>query len=172
MSRLILKKANTDDLIALQKISIETFSSTYSSLNSQENMKLYVSESLSDFQLMAEIRSSSSEFYLAYKDSCLIGYCKLNFPDKRKKPIDNNSMEIERIYLLEKYHGNGYGKDLFESIIEIARARNIDRIWLGVWSKNTVAIKFYKKLGFIKFDQHLFKLGKDEQLDYLLELTI
>jgi ribosomal protein S18 acetylase RimI-like enzyme len=172
MSQLILQKANSDDLITLQKISIETFSSTYSSLNSEENMQLYVSESLSEMQLMAELVSSSTSFYLAYKDSCLIGYCKLNFPDKHKKPIDKNSMEIERIYLLEKYHGKGYGKDLFESIIKIARARNIDRIWLAVWSKNTAAIKFYKKLGFIKFDQHLFKLGKDEQLDYLLELTI
>ena len=172
MSQLILKKANTDDLIALQKISIETFSSTYSSLNSEENMKLYVSESLSDFQLMAELVSSKTSFYLAYKEDYLIGYCKLNFPDKRKKPIDNNSMEIERIYLLEKYQGKGYGKDLFESIIEIARARNIDRIWLGVWSKNTNALEFNRKLGFIKFDQHLFKLGEDEQLDYLLELTI
>ncbi len=86
--------------------------------------------------------------------------------------VDSTSIEIERIYLLKKYHGNGYGKDLFESIIEIARARNIDRVWLGVWSKNKKAIEFYKKLGFIKFDQHLFKLGKDEQLDYLLELNI
>jgi len=67
MSQLILQKANSNNLITLQKISIETFSSTYSSLNSQENMKLYVSESLSDFQLIAVIRSSSSECYLAYK---------------------------------------------------------------------------------------------------------
>ena len=63
MSQLNIHKVTLVDIKELQKISIETFSSTYSSLNSEENMKLYVSESLSDFQLMAEIRSSSSIFF-------------------------------------------------------------------------------------------------------------
>jgi len=69
MGQLILQKANSDDLFTLQKISIETFSSTYSSLNSEENMQLYVSESLSEMQLMAELVSSSTSFYLAYKEN-------------------------------------------------------------------------------------------------------
>jgi len=172
MSQLILKKANTDDLIALQKISIETFSSTYSNLNTKANMQLYVSESLSEMQLMAELVSSKTSFYLAYRENYLIGYFKLNFPEKDLQPFGNISMEVERIYLEEKYQGKGYGKKLFESIIEIARSEKMNRIWLGVWSKNTNALEFYRKLGFVKFDKHLFTLGEDEQLDYLLELNI
>jgi ribosomal protein S18 acetylase RimI-like enzyme len=86
--------------------------------------------------------------------------------------VDSTSIEIERIYLLKKYQGKGFGKNLIDFVIEIASNDNLYRIWLGVWSKNKKAIEFYKKLGFIKFDQHLFKLGKDEQLDYLLELNI
>jgi GNAT superfamily N-acetyltransferase len=172
MSQIILQKANTNNLIDLQKISLETFTSTYSSLNSEENMQLYVSESLSEEKIMTELLSSTTSFYLAYKEDCLIGYFKLNFPEGESILSEIRSMEVERIYLQETYQGKGYGKKLFESIIEIARTEKMNRIWLGVWSKNTNALQFYRKMGFVKFDEHLFKLGEDEQLDYLLELNI
>ena len=39
--------------------------------------------------------------------------------------------------------------------------------------KNEInAIKFYEKLGFDKFDTHIFKLGQDEQIDNLMKLIL
>ncbi|WP_409516693.1 hypothetical protein [Empedobacter sp.] len=38
--------------------------------------------------------------------------------------------------------------------------------------KNISAINFYLKNGFEKFDQHIFRLGDDEQIDYLMRLKL
>jgi ribosomal protein S18 acetylase RimI-like enzyme len=46
--------------------------------------------------------------------------------------------------------------------------KNVDYIWLGVWEKNTRAIKFYQKNGFEAFDKHTFKLGSDAQTDIMM----
>ena len=45
-------------------------------------------------------------------------------------------------------------------------------IWLGVWQENPKAIQFYTKNGFEVFDQHVFKLGDEEQTDFLMRLFI
>jgi ribosomal protein S18 acetylase RimI-like enzyme len=45
-------------------------------------------------------------------------------------------------------------------------------IWLGVWEKNTKAISFYSKWGFIKFAEHPFVLGDDIQNDWLMKKEI
>ena len=58
-----------------------------------------------------------------------------------------------------------------QKAIKIAKESNLDYIWLGVWEHNFPAIKFYEKHGFKKFSTHIFKLGNDEQTDYLMKLT-
>src|SRR3712207_7947820 len=52
------------------------------------------------------------------------------------------------------------------------RSRKADNIWLGVWEENSRAINFYKKNGFIEFDEHIFKLGEDEQTDIMMKLNL
>jgi ribosomal protein S18 acetylase RimI-like enzyme len=42
-------------------------------------------------------------------------------------------------------------------------------MWLGVWEKNFRAQKFYEKWGFEKFSEHVFLMGDDPQIDWLLK---
>ena len=54
----------------------------------------------------------------------------------------------------------------------IAREKNKDYVWLGVWEENPRAINFYKKNGFVAFDKHLFQLGNDLQTDIMMKLKL
>ena len=78
-------------------------------------------------------------------------------------------MEIERIYVSSSYYGEGVGQLLFEKALQIARDNAKNCIWLGVWEHNPRAIRFYEKNGFTPFDQHIFKLGDEEQTDILMK---
>jgi ribosomal protein S18 acetylase RimI-like enzyme len=55
-----------------------------------------------------------------------------------------------------------------EQAKESGKALGLKWLWLGVWEKNIKAMDFYRKNGFETFDQHLFKLGTDEQLDWMM----
>ncbi|MGB5647238.1 MAG: GNAT family N-acetyltransferase, partial [Muriicola sp.] len=80
--------------------------------------------------------------------------------------------ELERIYVLTHYQGQGIGDWIMEQVIRLAKEAEKRFIWLGVWEKNTAAIRFYEKKGFIKFGKHPYYIGKDKQMDWLMKLDL
>lgn len=58
-------------------------------------------------------------------------------------------LHINYFYINKGYRGKGVGQKLINSMYEKAKEKNIDTIELMVGSKNTNAMKFYKKQGFI-----------------------
>ncbi len=81
-------------------------------------------------------------------------------------------MEIARLYVSKDAIGNGVGKLLMQESISIAKQRGKSLIWLGVWEHNKRAIDFYTKWGFEKFATHFFKLGDDNQTDWLMKKSL
>ena len=172
MEEIRITRVTTDDIEELQKISIKTFFDTFAAYNSEENMQHYLAERLSLRRLAAELGDEGSEFYFACLGHRVIGYLKINMAGAQTEIRDERALEIERIYVLQAYHGKQVGQLLYEWAIQIARERQLDYIWLGVWEKNTRALRFYEKNGFSPFDQHIFKLGDDEQTDIMVKKVL
>jgi len=172
MSNIEIRKVTTNDLDELQKIGRLTFYETFASGNTEENMNKYLDEAFSFTKLSTELSDNNAEFYFATIDNKVIGYLKLNFGQSQTELKDNKAVEIERIYVLKEYHGKGVGQMLYDQAIKIARQKNADYVWLGVWEENPRAINFYKKNGFVEFDKHIFKLGDDEQTDIMMKLKL
>ncbi len=167
-----VQKVTIENIQALQEISRFTFSETFSSTNTEEDMKKYLDESFSIEKITAELNNTNSEFYFAKKEEKIIGYLKLNFGDSQTELKDNKALEIERIYVLKEFHGQQVGQILYEKAIQRGIQKNVHYVWLGVWEKNLRAIHFYKKNGFIEFDKHIFNLGNDKQIDIMMKLEI
>jgi ribosomal protein S18 acetylase RimI-like enzyme len=172
MESINILRATPDGLDQLQKIGRQTFFETFSAGNTEENMKSYLEEGFSAEKLTAELIDRNSELYFAWLNGEVIGYLKLNFGPSQTELKDEGALEIERIYLLKEYHGKKVGQLLYEKAMEIAREKNADYVWLGVWEENRRAISFYKKNGFQEFDKHIFKLGEDEQTDIMMKLNL
>ena len=176
MSNITLKKVSIDDVVPLQKIGITTFSETFREYNTPENLNKYLAESFSIEKLSSEINNTHSEFYLALDDAKddtnAIGYLKVNFGESQTELKDSTALEIERIYVLKEYQGKDVGQLLYQKALAIAKQSNVEYIWLGVWEKNVRAINFYKKNGFVTFDTHIFKLGDEQQTDFMMKLQL
>jgi len=97
---------------------------------------------------------------------------KLNTGEAQKENQNDNALEIERIYVLQEFQGKKVGQLLYLHAIKVAEGLSADYVWLGVWEKNFRAIAFYKKNGFVAFDQHVFILGDDRQIDILMKLEL
>ncbi|PKB15183.1 GNAT family N-acetyltransferase [Flavobacterium sp. 5] len=172
MENIKIIKVTPNEISELQKISKQTFSETFASSNSEENMTQYLEEGLSIEKLTSELNDKNAEFYFATLDNAIIGYLKLNFGDSQTELKDDKALEIERIYVIKDFHGKKVGQILYDKAIELAKHQNADYVWLGVWEENQRAISFYKKNGFIEFDKHIFKLGDDEQTDIMMKLKL
>lgn len=172
MTYIEIRKVTINDIHSLRKISIQTFYETFSAVNSEENMSKYLDEGFSIEKLKAELCDNNSEFYFATHNDNLIGYLKLNFGQSQTELKHENSLEIERIYVLKDFQGKDVGQLLYAQAMNVARLKNLDYVWLGVWEENTRAINFYEKNGFVEFDKHIFKLVNAEQTDIMMKLNL
>jgi ribosomal protein S18 acetylase RimI-like enzyme len=170
MSKIEIKKASLSDLEVLQIISIQTFSETFAEVNTPENIENYNRESFNLEQLTSELNNPNSQFFIAYSDSEPIGYLKINFGNAQTEVLNDQALEIHRIYVSQAFHGKKVGQLLLDKAIEIAQQTSAEYIWLGVWEENHRALRFYTKNGFVAFDKHVFILGDEEQTDLLMKL--
>lgn len=167
-----IKRVTLEDIEQLQKIGRQTFFETFSAGNTKEDMNKYLEEGYSLEKLTTELNNPDSEFYFAKLDGNVIGYLKLNFGASQTELQDEGALEIERIYVLQQFHGKKVGQLLYEQAMQIANQKKADYVWLGVWEENSRAISFYQKNGFVAFDKHIFKLGNDEQTDIMMKLQL
>lgn len=169
MNHITISKASLDDLATVQQIGRETFFETFVKDNTEADMKKYLTENFSHEKLNVEISNPESQFFVAWDDDTAVGYLKVNTGSAQTEQQDKSSLEIERIYVKNSYHGKKVGQMLFEKSLEVAQVQKTTYIWLGVWEKNSKAIRFYEKNGFVAFDKHIFKFGEDEQIDIMMK---
>lgn len=172
MENIVVVEVLGGDLTALQNIGRQTFFETFAASNTEQNMKQYLEEGFSEEKLSKEMADPNSKFFFAKLEEEIIGYLKLNLGDSQTELKDSKSLEIERIYVLNAFHGKKVGQILYEKALEVAQETNSDYVWLGVWEENPRAIAFYKKNGFVEFDKHIFRLGDDEQTDIMMKLKL
>lgn len=169
METITIERVKPADIDTLQAISKQTFVETFAPHNSEQNMIRYLNESFSRQRLAAEISNESSEFYFARSGNGVVGYLKLNSGASQTEIREHHGIEIERIYVVQEYHGKRVGQLLYEWALQIARDGKFRYVWLGVWEHNKRAIRFYEKNGFVPFDKHVFRLGDDIQTDIMMK---
>jgi hypothetical protein len=79
MANIEIKQVKVDEIDELQKIGRQTFSETFSSDNSEEDMKKYLDEGFASEKLKTELTDKNSEFYFARLDNKVVGYLKVNY---------------------------------------------------------------------------------------------
>ncbi len=78
------------------------------------------------------------------------------------------AVQLHQIYVLERARSHGVGAALLEAVVAEARARGAACLWLGVWSNNPRAVRFYERHGFAVVGEHTFVLGTDAQRDHVM----
>ncbi|MEL7147433.1 MAG: GNAT family N-acetyltransferase [Bacteroidota bacterium] len=172
MMNIEIRRVLSDEVDRLRHVAISTFVDTYGALNSEENMHKYLQTELSVKKLQTDLFDHEVHFYFAFLNQEIIGYLRLNLGKAQTEFRENNTIEIERIYVLRTYQGMRVGWQLCDLVCDLARVQGMEFIWLGVWEKNHSAIRFYEKYGFVTFSKHVFKLGDEDQTDLLMKLMI
>lgn len=164
----LIKNVTSDDLKDLQSISRETFKKTFDPFTAPDDMERFLEEAYADEKLLTEINNPHSRFFFLMVEDEVAGYLKINDEDAQTESVKPNALEVERIYLRSKFQHRGLGLVLIKLAEKIAREEKRDYMWLGVYEKNINAQKFYKRDGFEKVSQHVYPVGDDPQIDYIL----
>ncbi len=102
------------------------------------------------------IDSESKMLLILQEDEKICGYAMIEHITKPETMYmyKREFIQIDELGVLDTYRNKGYGKQLVNKVMEIARSKNIRHIELNAWSFNGNAIGFYKNLGFETYREH------------------
>ena len=167
-----IRQIQIEQVEMLLEMAKSTFVTYFENTTSRENLERYVEKSFTIDKIKSELENQSSQFYFAKYQKQNVGYLKVNFAGAQTELQDFRSLEIERIYVIEDFIGKNAAQTLFLKALEIAKFNQLLYIWLGVWEYNKRAMRFYEKLGFKVFSNHIFMMGSEPQTDLLMKLEL
>jgi GNAT superfamily N-acetyltransferase len=77
--------------------------------------------------------------------------------------------ELKRLYFLKDHQGGGNGGRLFAQVLDWLLADGPRTLWIGVWSENFGAQRFYGRHGFSKVGEYGFKVGRTVDREFILK---
>ena len=166
------RKCTLSDLKVLVHISKSTFSESFEKDNDPDDFRKYIDSAFCEEELSSQLNNLNTFFYFVYLENILVGYFKLNIGDAQSDLKQDDSIELERIYVRHVYQGKGIGNYIIAKVKQLALKTGKSFLWLGVWEKNIRAISFYKEHGFVKFGKHPYYIGKDKQMDWLMRYEL
>ena len=164
-----IRQATIADAELLTNLAARTFHYAFVDMNTPQNMQAYMSKAFTVSQLTAELGDPCARFFIAEVEGAAAGYAKIH---KNKAPdciTGANPIELVRLYVDQKFQGAGVANDLMQTCLNEARSLGHRTIYLGVWEHNHRAQFFYFKWNFRVVGNHIFQMGTDAQIDWLME---
>jgi ribosomal protein S18 acetylase RimI-like enzyme len=163
MEEISIKTVEPKDADFLSEIAVKAYKDHYLDLWYDEG-KWYLENHLSAKKLGSELQDENARFYISFLHNAPVGFLKLNINAPLAGFEENNSLELERIYLNKEAEGKGIGRQLVELTFKIAEQNNKDLVWLKAMDTSEGPIAFYNKMGFKIIGTHRLRhrLMKEE----------
>jgi ribosomal protein S18 acetylase RimI-like enzyme len=140
MSELIVRTATEHDLVAVNRLLVETWHDTYDSLLGAEKVTQITTAWHAIAKLAEQIAAPDSSFLIAEEKDIIIGHAVGHV-----RP--HHAMMLARLYVLPAHQRRGIGARLLTDLV--ARQPGCVRIVADVEPDNVKAVSFYRRQGFI-----------------------
>jgi ribosomal protein S18 acetylase RimI-like enzyme len=89
-----------------------------------------------------------------------------------KLPVENlesTAGEIRQLYVMSTHQNERLGSRLMDVALEWLDERQHSPLYIGVWSENLGAQRFYGRYGFVKVGEYGFPVGKTVDHEFILK---
>jgi ribosomal protein S18 acetylase RimI-like enzyme len=139
----------------------------YPSIISRDQIAYMLNGRYSDEKLLRYIDSNSQWCWLLCEDTRAVGYVSCALAP------DATQMKLEQLYLIAEVKGQGLGRMMMNHVVELARQKHCNQLWLTVNRNNVDAMAVYNKSGFKVREEAQFDIGNGYIMDdYVLELVL
>lgn len=147
-NKIIIRRAGIDDAALIAVLASVTFYEAYFEQDAPDALARYIVESFPPGLIGAELNDPNITYFIGFIDGYAVGYAKLREDLSGPGVTSKNSVELQRIYVVERFWKNGVGEALLDHVSGAAREKGFDTLWLGVWEENARGRRFYEKQGF------------------------
>ncbi len=164
----VIRRATPEDAGVLCLLAERTFVETFGHLYPPEDLAFYLSIAYPVEQQREQLESGDYAAWLLEIDGETVGFafagpCGLPHPEAR--PEDG---ELKRLYVLREHQSGGWGGKLFAEVERWLLEGGPRVVWIGVWSENQGAQRFYGRHGFAKVGEYDFPVGRVRDREFIL----
>ncbi len=164
----LIRRAGSADAETLSAIGAETFVETFGHLYPPDDLATFLAEAYNLDRTRADLADPDKASWLVEADGAVVGYalagpCGLPHPE-----VTPGCGELKRIYLRKAWQGGGLGARLYAETLAWLETAGPRTVWLGVWSENHGAQRFYARQGFEKVGEYGFAVGSIVDHEYIL----
>lgn len=163
-----IRRATLDDAEAVTRIASATFTETFGHLYPDEDLRDFLVETYSIERARIVLAHPDYAIWLLDHEGEVIGHAAAGpcgLPHPQVQPGDG---ELKRLYLLKAHQSCGWGSRLFETALQWLERDGPTTLWIGVWSENFGAQRFYARYGFEKVGEYEFPVGRVRDLEFIL----
>lgn len=165
-----LRRATVADAAALAGVARATFEETFGTLYSAADLAVFL-ERHTKSHWAHEIADPRFAVLVIEVGHAPVGYVKLGPPSLPFTP-EQGAIELRQFYLLAPWQGAGLGPRMMEWVLDEARARGCDAVYLSVFTDNHRARRFYAKYGFEDVGPYTFMVGNHEDEDIVMRKAL
>jgi GNAT superfamily N-acetyltransferase len=144
-----IKIATLDDLKDIQKLNKQLFDEEFDKYDQTINCDWPLSKQGEAFYKERITDENSCAFILKTADNKTIGYLVGSLADDEFYRNVDNIAELDDMYIIEEFRSSGFGGKLYNAFISWCKEKSVKRVKVLVTAKNSTAISFYKKKGFL-----------------------
>jgi ribosomal protein S18 acetylase RimI-like enzyme len=164
-----IRRATISDAPALAALGAATFTETFGHLYPPEDLQTFLAESHSVDTWCRTLGDPQRAVWFAMLadapiGSITVGACKLPIEGR-----ESTAGEIQQLYVHAKHHNLRLGSRLMDLGLQWLAEQARAPVYIGVWSENFGAQRFYGRYGFKKVGEYGFKVGSTVDHEFILK---
>ena len=163
-----IRRAVPADAPVLSSLSVDTFTETFGHLYPPEDLAFYLALAYAPESQAELIADPAYGVWLAERDGRAIGYAVAGPAGLPHPDVAQGDGELKRLYVLASHQNGGWGGRLFDEAERWLLRDGPRTLWVGVWSENLGAQRFYARHGFAKVGTYEFPVGRVRDLEFIL----
>jgi ribosomal protein S18 acetylase RimI-like enzyme len=168
MSDAAIRRARPEDAEALAAIGAATFAETFGHLYPAEDLAAFLAEAYGLEATRKNLADPRKAAWLVEAGGEVIGYAEVGPCGLPHPEVTEACGELKRFYFLKSWQNRGLGGRLFDETMAWLLKDGPRDIWIGVWSENLGAQRFYVRQGFEKVGEYGFRVGATVDHEFIL----
>ena len=152
--QVIVRKKQKNDCSRVTHVITVSWNETYRGIVNDEILdNMYNNEDERTLKAINKFDENNNHEFVLLVDNEIVGYMNVGRSDDEEL---ENCGEIHALYIINKYHGNGFGKKLFNEGINELKNMGFDKMIIGCLEENK-SNDFYKHIGGKFIKKRVFK---------------
>lgn len=173
----VIRRAVEDDADQAAQFGALSFTDTFGYLYPPHDLEKYLSESYTEDIFKNWVNDPKFDLWIAEvvpevdTKRKIIGYCLGGPCGLPHSDATEANGELKKLYIDIPYFGKGVAKALFDESIKFLKESPLYKgrpIYIGVWSENYRAQKFYEKMGYEVVGEYLYEVGESRDREFIM----